>query len=83
MVSSLILLRSLCVYILKQLFSIILVNSGSRNIYLAILRLGKYLATIYLDFKESLLSIRRSNLLNMMQRLKLAAEHSKHKHPKS
>ena len=60
-----------------------MVNSGSRNIYLAILCLGKYLATIYLDFKESLLSIRRSNLLNMMQRLKLAAEHSKHKHPKS
>ena len=78
-----ILLRSLCVYILKQLFFIISVNSGSINIYLATLRLGKYSATIYLDFKESLLSIRRSNLLNMMQRLKLAAEHSKHKHPKS
>ena len=58
-------------------------NSGFRNIYLAALRLDKYSATIYLDFKESLLSIRRSNLLNMMQRLKLPAEHSKHKHPKS
>ena len=60
-----------------------MVNSGFRNIYLAALRLDKYSATIYLDFKESLLSIRRSNLLNMMQRLKLPAEHSKHKHPKS
>ena len=34
MVSSLILLRSLRVYILKQLFFLISVNSGFRNIYL-------------------------------------------------
>ena len=35
MVSSLILLRSLRVYILKQLFFLISVNSGFGNIYLA------------------------------------------------
>ena len=52
MVSSLILLRSLRVYILKQLFFSISVNSGFRNIYLATSWLGKYLATIHLDFKE-------------------------------
>ena len=52
MVSSLILLRSLCVYILKQLFFSISVNSGFRNIYLASSRLGKYLTAIHLDFKE-------------------------------
>ena len=52
MVSSLILLRSLRVYILKQLFFSISVNSGLRNIYLATSWLGKYLATIHLDFKE-------------------------------
>ena len=52
MVSSLILRRSLRVYTLKQLFFSISVNSGSRNIYLATLWLGKYLATIPLDFKE-------------------------------
>ena len=52
MVSSLILLRSLCVYILKQLFFSISVNSGFRNIYLATLWLGKYFATIHLDFKD-------------------------------
>ena len=51
MVSSLILLRSLRVYILKQLFF----SSGFRNIYLATSLLGKYLATINLDFKEELL----------------------------
>ena len=51
MVSSLILLRSLRVYILKQLFF----SSGFRNIYLATSWLGKYLATINLDFKEELL----------------------------
>ena len=45
MVSSLILLRSLHVYILKQLFFSISVNSGFRNIYLATSRLGKYVAT--------------------------------------
>ena len=43
MVSSLILLRSLRVYILKQS---ILVNSGFRNIYLATLRLRKYIAVV-------------------------------------
>ena len=48
MVSSLILLRSLRVYILKQLFFSISVNSVFRNIYLA----TKYFATIHLDFKE-------------------------------
>jgi len=52
MVSSLILLRSLRVYILKQLFFSISVNSGFRNIYLATSWLGKYFATIHLDFKE-------------------------------
>ena len=52
MVSSLILLRSLRVYILKQLFFSISVNSGFKNIYLAASQLGKYLATIHLDFKE-------------------------------
>ena len=52
MVSCLILLRSLCVYIQKQLFFLISVNSGFRNIYLAASRLGKHLATIHLDFKE-------------------------------
>ena len=46
------LLRSLRVYILKQLFFSISVNSGFRNIYLAASRLVKYLATIHLDFKE-------------------------------
>jgi len=45
MVSSVILLRSFRVYILS-------VNSGFRNIYLATSWLGKYLATIHLDFKE-------------------------------
>ena len=55
MVSSLILLRSLRVYILKQLFFSISVNSGFRNIYLATSWLGKYFATIHLDFKEDLL----------------------------
>ena len=44
MVSSLILLRSLRVYILKHLFLSISVNSGFRNIYLATSWLGKYLA---------------------------------------
>ena len=43
MVSSLILLRSRRVYI---------VNSGYRNIYLATSWLGKYFATIHLDFEE-------------------------------
>ena len=52
MVSSLILLRSLRVYILKQLFFSISMNSGFRNIYLATSWLDKYLATIHLDFKE-------------------------------
>ena len=52
MVSSPILLRSLRVYILKQLFFSISVNSGFRNIYLATSWLGKYFATIHLDFKE-------------------------------
>ena len=42
------LLRSLSVYILKQLFFSISVNS----VYLAASRLGKYSATIHLDFKE-------------------------------
>ena len=41
MVFSLILLRSLRVYILKQLFFEIELNSGFRNIYLAASRLGK------------------------------------------
>ena len=41
MVSSLIFSRSLCVYILKQLFFSISVNSGFRNIYLAASPLGK------------------------------------------
>ena len=45
------LLRSLPVYILKQLFFSISVNSG-RKIYLAASLLGKYSATIHLDFKE-------------------------------
>ena len=52
MVSSLILFRSLRVYVLKQLFFSISVNRGFRNIYLAASRLSKYLATIHLDFKE-------------------------------
>ena len=52
MVPSLILLRSLRVYILKQLLFSISVNSGFRNIYLATSWLDKYLATIHLDFKE-------------------------------
>ena len=52
MVSSLILLRSLRVCTLKQLFFSISVNSGFRNIYLPTSWLGKYLATIHLDFKE-------------------------------
>ena len=42
MVSSLILLRSLRVYKLKQLFFSISVNSGFRNIYLVAPRHGKY-----------------------------------------
>ena len=45
----LILLRSLRVYILKQLFFSISVNSGFRNIYLAA---KKFSATVHLDFKE-------------------------------
>ena len=52
MISSLILLRSLSVYILKQLFFSISVNSGFRNTYLAASQLGKYLPIIHLDFKE-------------------------------
>ena len=52
MVSSLILLRSLRVYVLKQLFFSISVNSGFRNIYLATSWLGTHFATIHLDFKE-------------------------------
>ena len=52
MASSLILLRSLRVYILRQLFFSISVNSGFRNIYLATSWLGKYFATFHLDFKE-------------------------------
>ena len=52
MVSSLILLGSLHVYILKQLFFSISVNSDFRNIYLAASRLGELLASIHLDFKE-------------------------------
>ena len=52
MISSLILLRSLSVYLLKQLFFSISVNSGFRNIYLAASQLGKYLPIIHLDFKE-------------------------------
>ena len=54
MVSSPILLRSLRVYILKQLYFSISVNSGFRNIYLATSWLGKYFATtcIHLYFKE-------------------------------
>ena len=51
-VSSPILLRSLRVYILKQVFFLILVNSDFRNIYLATSWHGKYFATIHLDFKE-------------------------------
>ena len=49
------LLRSLPVYILKQLFFSISVNSGrifTSPLYLAASRLGKYSATIHLDFKE-------------------------------
>ena len=46
------LLGSLRVYILKQLFFSVSVNSGFRKIYLATSWLGKYLATIHLDFKE-------------------------------
>ena len=42
MISSLILLRSLRVYILKQFFFSISVNSGFRNIYLAASRLRKF-----------------------------------------
>ena len=48
MVSCLILLRSLRVYILKQLLFSISVNSGFRNIYLA----TSWRATIHLDFKK-------------------------------
>ena len=48
MVSSLILLRSLRVYILKQLLFSISLNSGFRNIYLA----TSWRATIHLDFKK-------------------------------
>ena len=40
------------VYILKQLFFSMSVNSGFRNIYLATWWLGKYQATIHLDLKE-------------------------------
>ena len=58
MVSSPILLRSLRVYILKQLLFSISVNSGFRNIYLASSWLGKHLASIHLDFKEWLLNIK-------------------------
>ena len=50
--SLVLLLRSLPVYILKQLFFSISVNSGFRNIYLSASRLGKYITTIHLDFKE-------------------------------
>ena len=39
-------------YILKQRFFSISVNSGFRNTYLAASRLGKYLAIIHLDFKD-------------------------------
>jgi len=53
MVSSLIVLRSLRVYILKQLFFSISVNIVAVGIFTSPLsRLGKYLATIHLDFKE-------------------------------
>ena len=52
MVSSLILLRSLRVYILKQLFFSISVTSGFRNIYLATPWLGKNFVTVHLDVKE-------------------------------
>ena len=53
MVSSLIFLRSLRVYILKQSFFSISVNRGFGNIYLATSGLGEiYIATIHLDFKE-------------------------------
>ena len=52
MVSSLILLRSLRMCILKQLFFSISVNSGFRNIWFATSWLGIYLATIHLDFRE-------------------------------
>ena len=52
MISYLILLRSLSVYILKQLLFSISVNSGFRNTYLAASQLGKYLPIIHLDFKE-------------------------------
>ena len=48
MVSSLILLRSLRMCILKQLLFSISVNSGFRNIYLA----TSWRATIHLDFKK-------------------------------
>ena len=51
MVSSLVLLGSIRVYILKELFLSISVDSGFRNIYLAASRLGKYFATVHLDFK--------------------------------
>ena len=44
-------------YILKQLFFSISVNSGFRKMYLATSRHGKYLATIHLDFKELLLNV--------------------------
>ena len=52
MVSSLILLRSLGVHILKQLFFSISVSGGFSNIYFAASQLGKYLATINLDFQK-------------------------------
>ena len=57
MVSSMILLRSLHMYILKILFFSVSVNSGFRNIYLAASPLGKLSATIHLHFKELLLNI--------------------------
>ena len=41
-----------CVYLRKQLFFSISVNSGFRDIYLAASRLCQDLATIHLDFKE-------------------------------
>ena len=53
MISSLILLRSLRVYILKQLFFELEVLALKSNIYLTASRHGKYLATsIHLDFIE-------------------------------
>lgn len=43
MILFLIPLRSLCMYVLKQLFFLVSLNSGVSNFYLA---------TIHLDFKE-------------------------------